>query len=190
MIIKDTYCVYMHSSNGEVFYVGKGRSYRPFEFSRRNDDWVKFAQSANGEIEVTILEWFDLEDDALLYEAMKIRDMKPACNKLMNGHVISDTHRSAISNTHKGKMVSQRARDKISKAMKGRTPANKGKPMSASQKDKIRKSSRCKKVRDSSGRIFDSVKSAAIELNIPYPTLKAHLSGKLKHARGHKLCFA
>jgi len=79
----------------------------------------------------------------------KIRESNLGKNK---GKTPSDEHRRKNSETHKGKnnarygaVVSQETRDLISQANKGRTPSNKGKPMSEEQKAKIRATIAAKK---------------------------------------------
>lgn len=196
MFIKSTgFCVYVHRANGQVIYVGKGVSSRPFEITRRSEKWVEAVRVAGG-FDVEILEWFDSEAEALLQEARTIQDLKPTCNLMMNGWKRGPEFSAMMSRVHRGKAVSTETREKISAASIGRTvsaetravlsllnkgvePWNKGRRLPGTNK------SRMQPIRDvESGLLYESVAAASRELDIPKATLLAHMRGKLRHARG------
>lgn len=80
------YCVYSHSIAGKVFYVGKGKSDRPFARVSRNKAWNKITEAA-GSFDVEIIQWFDHNRDALVREAAEIKLSKPAANMVHNGYL-------------------------------------------------------------------------------------------------------
>lgn len=73
------YCVYTHSLNGDVFYVGQGKPRRPYDFSSRNHVWNEMVDSRE-DVEVRIVEWFRTQDDALTAERKLIRELRPRAN--------------------------------------------------------------------------------------------------------------
>jgi hypothetical protein len=80
----DQFCVYTHSLNGTVFYVGKGRAQRPFEQRYRTAKWQAHVESIGGAYDVTILAWFDSEQGATQAEIEKIKELRPCCNSVHN----------------------------------------------------------------------------------------------------------
>ena len=71
------FCVYAHSIDGIVFYVGRGRLARAFATSRRNKQWrVKVISG----YDVEIIEWHDTTEAAELSERKLIADLRPECN--------------------------------------------------------------------------------------------------------------
>jgi NUMOD3 motif len=108
------YCVYLHRQGETVFYVGKGRPYRPFEASRRNRKWVDLVSTLDT-YEVEIVLWTNDDTEARLEEARLIRLFRPACNAMMNGF-INIAAKAASSQTHKGKVLSIETRHKIAQA--------------------------------------------------------------------------
>ena len=74
------YCVYTHDINRVIFYVGKGKCYRPFITSCRSSDWEDHVEKNGGEYNVEIVEWFQNEQDAYEFERSLIIKHKPKCN--------------------------------------------------------------------------------------------------------------
>jgi hypothetical protein len=76
--------------------------------------------------------------------------------------------------------------------MKGSVPHNKGAvtPPNIIEKLRASQSKKSKRIIRSDGVIFNSVKGAAKDLNIPASTLRAHLSGKLTHACSMEFSYA
>jgi len=69
-IEKNDFVVYIHTrlDKNIPFYVGKGKKYRPYDFTNRNKYWKKVYNKCNGNIRVDIL-YFDLsETDSLIKE--------------------------------------------------------------------------------------------------------------------------
>lgn len=192
-IYPNKFCVYTHSVNGVVFYVGKGRGYRALESSRRNYLWIEAVENA-GSFDVDIVSWHDADADARLAETLLIRSLSPACNKLCHPEYAgTDNQKIAASLANKGKVVSVGTRSKISFAMKGRSPHNKGNSATESQKASQR-AAHAKTAKPvvcvSTGEAFESTKHAARLLSIPASTLRAHLSGTLSHAGGMEFRYA
>jgi hypothetical protein len=79
IIYKNKICVYAHSISGVIFYIGKGRSGRPFNIDNRNGAWHEAVNSA-GHFEVNILSWFDDDRAARQAERQQIRHYKPCAN--------------------------------------------------------------------------------------------------------------
>jgi hypothetical protein len=73
------YCVYTHSVDGEVFYIGKGVASRPFCTDGRNSCWYAIVSKAKG-FDVDILRWFDTNDEACRWERRMIEEYKPVAN--------------------------------------------------------------------------------------------------------------
>lgn len=82
VVYLDKYCVYTHSVEGEIFYVGKGTGSRPFSHELRNDAWKAIA-SGVGKVEINIVDWYENEDAALEVEKVLIRKLRPIAN--LNG---------------------------------------------------------------------------------------------------------
>jgi hypothetical protein len=146
------YCVYLHRTGETVFYVGKGRPYRPFESSRRNRSWTDLVSTLET-YDVEIVLWTNDNAEAAKEEARLIRLWKPSCNQMMNGYT-NEIQRLAASRTHAGKVlsietrqkisdartgqpVSLKARQKIADALKGRPSPLKGQRISLEARQKI-----------------------------------------------------
>lgn len=113
------FCVYIHVVDGEIVYVGKGRSYRPFETSRRNAKWCKFMESI-GSFEVEILGWYDEDGDARIEESKLIRKFNPKLNQHQtSGYTNSKVQREASSVANKGKILSEKNKVKNIKLYEG-----------------------------------------------------------------------
>ena len=129
---------YFHTRNdtGKIFYVGKGKDDRAYDF-RRNDLWNKI--TAKHGREVLILEHFEHEEDALSHERYLIESLKSLGFDLANmtdgGEGIS------------GFEFTQDSKDKMSESQKKRfeDPAQReavrvsklGKPRAASISPKL-----------------------------------------------------
>lgn len=73
------YCVYTHSHNGRVFYVGSGKLQRPFDMVRRSPKWkayVALIQSYHIDIILLTNNVGELAE----VESQFIRKFKPVCN--------------------------------------------------------------------------------------------------------------
>ena len=78
------YYVYTHVAEGTVFYVGKGRNTRPFDFWSRTKIWLSAWHDltlAGLEIQVNIVKSFKVEKEALRYERFLIEKYNPECNQ-------------------------------------------------------------------------------------------------------------
>ncbi len=79
-ILTNKFCVYTHDIDGVIFYVGKGKSYRPFDALSRSDVWKNHVQLNGGEFNVNIIRWYKKENAALSCERRLISKYKPNCN--------------------------------------------------------------------------------------------------------------
>lgn len=93
-------CVYAHSIDGVVIYVGKGREGRATSVGTRNKVWRQLVEAA-GYFDVEVLAWYEHNEDAKLREAQEIRSLRPAANMHLNGYTISAAHRKAISDAQR-----------------------------------------------------------------------------------------
>lgn len=179
-------CVYTHSIQGKVFYVGKGISSRPFETSRRGERWHNIVSEA-GHFDVEVIAWFDSDQDARLQEAQDIAKYKPEANLMGNGWRRSEEFKAAMSKCHKGKAVSPETRERIGLSRQGLEPWNKGAKTTDEQKRKLSLAQRGRNavIETGSGTEYPSVREACRVLRIPKTTLIQHLNGKLKHAGGY-----
>lgn len=80
------YCVYSHSVDGEIFYIGCGTLLRPLilsgggsSYSGRNRFWEDVV-TKHGYFDVTILHWFDSKREAIAREKELISEHKPVGN--------------------------------------------------------------------------------------------------------------
>ena len=74
------YCVYTHSANGEVFYVGQGSLTRPFMLSARNHDWADYVQALPS-YDITIVGWTNDHTEARQEARRLLTSLKPYCNR-------------------------------------------------------------------------------------------------------------
>ena len=144
--------VYLDSSKGEPFYVGKTlvekRVWDRFP-SRRTRLFLNRLQEAD-EVEVIVLSSFT-EAQADLMERYLIKEIGrqdlgtgPLVNLTdggdsTNGNVLPPTRKKEIGDFHRGKVVSIETRMKMSVAHKGKTTWNKGKKHSLETIEKMRK---------------------------------------------------
>jgi hypothetical protein len=76
------FCIYTHSIEGVVFYVGKGSPSRPFSAVGRNARWKELTR--NTDYDVEIISWFASEQDAYAAERLLIEMYRPSCNIVYN----------------------------------------------------------------------------------------------------------
>lgn len=107
------FCVYTHSIDGNVFYVGLGSSGRAFSGGGRNQLWDRMVSDAGGTFSVEILAWFDSKRDAMSREKTEIQTRKPVTNMTLNGYERSSETRLKISSKNKGKRRTQEFKEKI-----------------------------------------------------------------------------
>lgn len=93
-MMKNNYYVYIHrrKDNNNIFYVGKGKGQRAFDFRRRSDWWLKIVDKAKGFVVeivssgISEQEAFDLEHKLIMkYGRIKFEKDGILCN-LTNGY--------------------------------------------------------------------------------------------------------
>jgi hypothetical protein len=72
-------CVYTHSANGRVFYVGQGNRFRPQGRASRSRAWHAHVKAA-GAYEINVVHWTDDRDEALRVESELIAAHPSACS--------------------------------------------------------------------------------------------------------------
>jgi len=190
-IEKGRVCVYTHSVDGIVFYVGKGVCYRPFETSRRNKLWGDAVEKSGGVFDVDILGWFDNDQQARSRELQEIQSRKPTANLMNNGWHRSLEFKTMMTLRHKGKVLSEETRDKISSSMVGRKPWNRDTPPSDEQRAKLSAKSHRRSVIDiTTGVVYESIRGAARSLGIKKEGIVSNLGGRQKTVAGRAFRYA
>lgn len=70
-------CVYSHSVNGRLIYIGKGTSSRSHDSKIRTPLWKSLVDES---FDVEILRWFESNSEALRFERERIREFRPPAN--------------------------------------------------------------------------------------------------------------
>lgn len=184
-IFKNMFCVYTHSHNGKIFYVGKGKGYRPFSSADRHAAWNSVTSSMDS-FDVNIVEWFENEKDAYDFERSITLKHKPEANVLNAGKGISASHRQALSVANRGKIMSEEVKDRLRKSLKGRVSPMKGVTMTPAQKRlmSLQRLGKIEITETTTGKKFVSAKHAGRELNIDPTTVCRVLNGENIYAKG------
>ena len=138
-----TFYIYQHrkADTNEIFYVGKGKGTRLNQSKGRNQYWHRVV-AKHGFIAEYIAKNID-EELALFSERETIDTYRKRGVNLVNltsggqgvsGLKHSDETKLKFSKIHKGKIITEEVRKKISNGMKG---INVGRPISEEQKSKI-----------------------------------------------------
>lgn len=77
---KRRFCVYTHSVEGKVFYVGAGVPSRPYTDIDRNPTWARIVQE-HGYFDVDIVNWFASKASAFRFEKTEITRLRPEANR-------------------------------------------------------------------------------------------------------------
>ena len=172
-------CVYTHSKpSGEVFYVGKGKPWRPYSRFSRNKLWLSVVDE-HGDFDVNIIEADMEEQEAFELEMLLIEELRESglslCNitnggRGANGYRHTAETRAKISRANKGRPRSAAHCDAISLAKRGKVPKNK-----------------CKQIRClDTNVVFESISQAARDLNISAGGICSMLKGRRKTAGGYR----
>lgn len=112
------YYVYIHKDKktGEIVYTGKGSKFRYCGYNSRSAEHASMMKS--GELEYIILKYFDVEEEAYIYEE-KITDQYKKINQcrfnISIGRRLSDETKMKISNILKGKKRSMETKELMKK---------------------------------------------------------------------------
>jgi hypothetical protein len=79
MTERKSLCVYTHSTNGKVFYVGQGRPHRPRDVASRTPRWHAYVEK-HGKPEINVHTWTNDRAEAQRIEAELIAMHGPCCN--------------------------------------------------------------------------------------------------------------
>lgn len=182
--------IYRHirPDTNEVFYIGKGRegTRRHLSKQSRSPYWHNIIKLNGGKYDIEIIMSGLTNEEALEEEINLIqfygrrRDGGTLCNLSLGGegitgHVHTEETKKKMSEAKSGKINTDEHRKNISLGKKG-LPVNNGTPRKDVQ-EKAWESSRKKIICTETGKIFGSVKEAAIHFNINYSTLKDYLRG-------------
>jgi hypothetical protein len=130
-IIEDrSFYVYLHTrpDTGAVFYVGKGKKRRAWNASpfHRNEHWQRIVSKAGG-FSVSFQKQFLSEEEAFHLEIQTINALKASgvclCNQTSGGEgtagwIPTQECKCKIGNAHRGKIISDDVRKKISESVK------------------------------------------------------------------------
>ena len=114
-----TLYVHRRKDNNEVFYVGCGNTYRPYNKHNRNKDWNFIADNYGWYPEIIqtgLSKDVAGNNEAALIEHYGLDNLTNMKSGGYWGYTISDEHKEAIRNAHLGRVMSQESKDKISKA--------------------------------------------------------------------------
>lgn len=90
-ISEKAYCVYYHKNDDVVFYVGAGKSERPYVLAGRSDKWRKHVNSLprkTFDVDIEIAAHFPSKQEALRFEREEIKRLKPIANVFDNPELI------------------------------------------------------------------------------------------------------
>jgi hypothetical protein len=79
MEVPPRYCVYAHTHEETIFYIGQGRLGRPFERYLRSPIWRKYIRSLD-HYTIHILGYFDTSEAAKAEEDKLLTILQPCCN--------------------------------------------------------------------------------------------------------------
>jgi hypothetical protein len=111
---------HINPTTNKIFYIGKGKSYRATQTSKRNQHWQNIVNKHGFKAE--ILAYWDLEQEALDHEKLLIscfRDMGyKLANKADGGSVNSgwkhtEQYKEFMKSVNKGKIVSAETKQKL-----------------------------------------------------------------------------
>lgn len=211
--MKNRFYVYGHfiPGNDVPFYIGKGRGRRAYHLYDRSDFWKSVVKKYG--YEVKILHENLTSEEALAREVELIslygrRDLKTgilvnqtnggdgvnghsteARQKISDSHrgkPLSDFHKKKISEANKGRIVSQEAREKIKNTLIG-------KPRPAAVIEKMRQSLTGKggkvilqyDLENNLIKEYNTITQAVKENGLCYRSVRRVLKGQLKQTRGY-----
>lgn len=105
LVKKDYYCVYTHTYEGNVFYVGSGTYKRPYDFRfegmfKRSTEWWDYCKQDSTSIEVNIVRTFTDKDESIEFEKNYTKELLMQGVGLINrryGNEISTKTREYMS---------------------------------------------------------------------------------------------
>ena len=207
MGINKKYCIYRHlKPNGEVFYIGIGNEKRPFDKKNRNNLWFKTINKyINYEIQVlkkdlSLEDAKELEIILIDYYGRKCNNTGTLTNITLGGEGSfglkhSDETKLKLSNIRKGKKqseiwiknrsnslrnkkLSQEHRQKLSDAKNGKNLSLEELLILKTKQSQINNR---QVINVLTKQIFNSIKDAALFINMKPNTLNAKLTGQNKN---------
>lgn len=180
--------IYRHirPDTNEVFYVGKGleNSNRHLSKQGRNKYWHNIVNKNNGQYDIEIMMEDLTHEESIEKEQEFIKlygrrcDGGTLCNLSLGGeggtygYTHTEETKELMSEFASGKPKSEETKKRISLSKKG-ISINKVIPILNETQEKAWEANRKKVKCLITGKIYDSVKSAAIDKNINYSTLKS-----------------
>ncbi len=140
----NNFYVYLHTRNdtGEVFYVGKGRGYRAYRFSGRNNLWDKIIAKTGYSISFYAKDLseemaFQLEIEAVAFYRAKTKTFANFTNggEGMSGFIVTEETRAKLRARHF--FHTDNAKRKMSESRRGEKATWYGKHLSEEHKKKI-----------------------------------------------------
>lgn len=186
--------VYLHrkKSNGEIFYIGKGRNKRAWKKTQRSDWWKRIEAKHGRTVEIVCRNLTDEQAFELEKDLIDWIGLENLCNLREGGdggYALSNELKQLLSKANKGKFVSAETREKIRKASTGRKHTEETKRklrearlkqvmpiMSEANRAKIAERMRNRVVSDETRRKISESKKG-VKTGIPMP---AHLKEKLR----------
>lgn len=182
------YCVYMHTTPSGKIYIGITRQLVKKRWGNGNRYSTQYFSRA-----IKKYGWENIKHE-VLFENLTEKEAKQKEMELIKKYK-SNNKDYGYNITAGGDTISELGftkehREKISKALKGNIPWNKGKKLSQKQIQRIKETRKRKKVLCiSNGQLYNSVKEAGDTLNINVKYISSVCRHKTKTTRGLRFMY-
>ena len=195
--MENKFYVYAHQrlTDGKCFYIGKGTRSRAWETTNRNKYWRNVVAKHGFRVEILINniseeKAFELEKEFIRQIGKENLVNMTDGGEGVSGLVFSEEARQKISKAKKGKQLSEEHRAKISAATKGENNPNFGKKHSEKTRQKISDAKPKKPVFQytKNGQFiakFNSIREASRVTEISQANISECSQGKRKSAGGY-----